>query len=391
MRLRYALFILPVLALLLVFTGTGPWLPQPAANVWIPIEPQTLKGMVPDYEKGPSNTAHAAILFERSTDTVLFGENIHARRAPASTTKVMTALIAIEVGNMDDIVTVSKTAAGVRGSTARLYTGQKIRMIDLIHGLLLNSGNDASVAIAEHIAGSEDAFVAMMNERAKELGLENTQFQNPHGLDEPGHYSSAFDLAILTDTAMNYPLFSQIVSTREYASEHGSFRNTNRLLWSMEGVEGVKTGTTGEAGYCLVAAISGEGMQLISVVLGSSDRWNDSVRLLNHGFNQFQLLTLIERGAVLAEIDLPSAMQPVVAIAEQPVSMVIRSDRAADLDLRTVIDSLAAPIRSGQRIGSIEVSLGDAAESVSIPLVAKGDVVRRTPIRIIWQWLVNLF
>lgn len=389
MQWRHALFILPIVGILLTVTGGGPWLPQPVVQVWIPIEPKIDMQSVPNYQAGPSNVAHAAVLLERTTGTILFGENMHTQRAPASTTKIMTALVAIELGNMNDIVTVSRKAAGVRGSSARLYVDQKIRLVDLMHGLLLNSGNDASVAIAEHIAGSEEAFVAIMNERAKELGLLNTQFRNPHGLDEPGHVSTAFDLAILTDTAMNYPLFSEIVAKREYASQYGAWRNTNQLLWSMEGVEGVKTGTTGQAGYCLVAAISREGMQLISVVLGSSDRWSDSIRLLNHGFDNFQRLTVIERGAILSEIDLPTAMQPLVAIAEKPFAVIVRSDQPAEIDLRTVFDSLKAPIRSGQRIGTVEVAVNASDEPIRIPLVAKADVVRRTPWRILWQWITS--
>lgn len=388
---RRVLLSLPVAALLLALTGPGPWLPGAFELAWLPVAPQAAVRTVPDYERGPHTTAHAAILYERSTGTVLYGKDIHERRAPASLTKVMTALVAIERGNMNDVVTVSRNAASIRGSSAHLYPDQKIRMIDLLHGLLLNSGNDAAVAIAEHIAGSVEAFVTLMNERARELGLVNTQFKNPHGLDEPGHYSSAFDLAVLTDTAMHYPLFAEIVAKREYTSEHRTFRNTNKLLWSMQGVEGVKTGTTGQAGNCLVAAISGEGMQLISVVLGSADRWNDSVRLLQHGFSGFQRLTVVERGAVLAEFDLPSAMQPIVAVAERPVAVVVRSDRPAEINVRTVLDGLRLPVRAGQRIGTVEVSVAPSGETLSIPLIAQGNVVRRTPLRALWRWLSSLF
>lgn len=391
MRLRYVLPLFPLIALILAATGTGLWLPGPVVHVWIPAAPENESILITGYDKGPSNTAHAAVLYERTTGTVIYGKDMHARRAPASTTKVMTALLAIELGRMDDIVTVSQKAASVRGSSARLYPDQKIRLLDLLYGLLLNSGNDAAVAIAEHIAGSEEAFVALMNERARELGLKNTHFENPHGLDAPQHYSTAYDLAILTDTAMNYPLFAQVVATREHVTNHGAFRNTNKLLWSMEGAMGVKTGTTGQAGYCLVAAISGEGMELISVVLGSSDRWNDSIRLLNYGFNEFHLLTLVERGAVVAEIDLPTAMQPVVAVAEQPISVVVRSDRPAEVELQTVIERLRAPIHSGQPLGHLEITLTAEDRQLTIPLVAKGNVARRTPLRALWEWLTGLF
>src|SRR5690606_33671323 len=179
------------------------------------------------------------------------------------------------------------------GSSIHLRPGQEMLLADLIHGLLLRSGNDAAIAIAEHIAGTEDDFVHLMNRRARELGAVNTHFRNPHGLDEPDHFSTAFDLAHLARLAMILPTFKEAVGLREYrpASPVGPWRNTNRLLWGLDGAEGVKTGTTGRAGNCLVAAASRDGMSLISVVLHSRDRWEDSRRALEWAFASFHLVT----------------------------------------------------------------------------------------------------
>lgn len=382
------LFILPVvLSGFVISHGIGGQSKHPAAQVWLPIDLSGIR-MLPNIEEGPHHTAHAAILYERSTNTVLFGHNIHQRRAPASLTKIMTAIVAVENGVLNDIVTVSANAARTPGSSANLYAGQQIRLIDLLYGLLLNSGNDAAVAIAEHIAGSVEAFAEMMNERAREMGLQNTQFRNPHGLDEPGHYSTAYDLALLTDAALNYPQIAEIVATKEYQwNETLYWRNTNRLLWQMQGAEGVKTGTTGQAGNCLIAAVSDDGMQLVSVVLGSSNRWADSERILNYGFSHFHRLTLVEKGEVVAEVPLPTGMGPLVAVARSPLAVIVPSDEPLDVEFRTVLDNVRPPVRRGERVGHLEVIIQDGEHGFTLPLVAGHDIARRTPARVLWEWL----
>src|SRR5690625_2296738 len=328
MRLwRPFLFIIPIMLFILLTMNADVAQLVDAESVWIAIDPQPNTRFIPQYEQGTHHTSHAAILFERTSGTVLFGTDIHERRAPASTTKIMTALLAIELGHMDDIVQVSRYAAGITGSSAGLYVDQRLALLDLMHGMLLNSGNDAAVAVAEHIAGTEERFVALMNERAQQLGLHNTHFRNPHGLDEPDHYSTPYDMALLTDTAMHHALFAEIVAKKEYSYVHGTFRNTNRLLWSMDGATGVKTGTTGQAGYCLVAAVNREGMELIGIVLGSSNRWNDAMRLLNYGFDNFQRLTVFEAATVMSELNVPNMMRPLPVMIDRDVSVVRSEER----------------------------------------------------------------
>src|SRR5690606_15208617 len=308
---------------------------------------------------------------------------------PASTTKILTAILALERSRLDEIVTVSRKAASTPGSTARLYPGQKIRMIDLLHGLLLQSGNDAAVAIAEHLAGSEAAFVSWMNQRAAELGALNSRFQNSHGLDKPGHFSTAYDLALISRIALVYPTFAEIVRKRTYQYEGQTWTNTNKLLWRFEGLEGIKTGTTSGAGYCLVAAASQDGMQLISVVLGSNNRWDDSSRLLSWGFEEFHLLTLAQQGEMLARIPLADGMAPVVAVAGGPLAVVVRDRDVSRVTTRLEIDpGLRAPIRRGDTVGAFHVYIdGNLVKKIS--LVAGADIARRTPWRMLWQWLTG--
>ena len=359
----------------------------PAAHVWIPLEATSELAWIERFEQGPSITAQAAILIDNATGTVLYAKNPHQLRAPASTTKILTALLALERGGLDDIVTVSRRAAATTGSSAGLYTGQKIRMIDLLHGLLLRSGNDAAVAIAEHVAGSEGEFVRLMNERARELGARNTRFRNPHGLDEPGHVSTAYDLALLGRLALLYPTFAEIVAKQEYNFGNDTWYNTNRLLWSYEGVEGIKTGTTSQAGYCLVATATQNGMQLISVVLGSSDRWSDTRKLLDYGFQNFHIVTLADQGDVVARLPLERGMSPVVAVASKPLAIVVRDEDVPHISAVWQINpGLRAPIARGQAVGTARVYVGSELVK-EVTLVSATRVDRRSLFGVLWRWI----
>lgn len=350
---------------------------------------------LPDYTKGPSISASSAILLEGTTGTVLYAKNEHVRRPPASTTKILTALLALEEGNLRDVVTISQRAAGVRGSSAQIHPRQRIPLADLLHGLLLPSGNDAAVAIAEHLTGSEAEFVRKMNLRARELGALNSHFANPHGLDHPDHYSTAFDLAMITRVAMLYPQFGDAVSkTKHDASFDGSrwsWYNTNRLLISFEGAEGVKTGTTGGAGYCLVAAASRDGRRLISVVLNSRNRWNDAANLLEYGFQQFHLLPLSQKGQKLADIAIQGGLyQKAAGIAQNTTYKVVPNRNIEAVRSEVVIEKTNAPIKRGQRLGEVLYMLGDDVIGKT-PLVASDSVPRATPLNRFLYWLKRHF
>jgi D-alanyl-D-alanine carboxypeptidase (penicillin-binding protein 5/6) len=234
----------------------------------------------------PALSAAAAVLADSDTGQPLLVLNPDQPRAMASTTKIMTALLALERSNLTDQVVVSPTAL-VGEASMGLQVGEMLTVEDLLWGLLLNSGNDAAVALAEHIAGSEAAFVALMNQRAAELGLRNTHFANPHGLDAPAHYSSARDLWRLAEAAMAYPKFREIVAAQAHTAAGHPLWTQNELLGAYLGADGIKTGTTDQAGQSLVASVTRNGRRVIATILGSQDRYADARTLFDAYFDRF--------------------------------------------------------------------------------------------------------
>lgn len=258
-----------------------------------PVSSRTLKLINAD--RSPETLARAALLMDVTTGKVIYAKNPHERRAPASTTKIMTAIVALEKGRLTDIVTAGPNVKKVEPVVIGLDPGDKLTVEQLLYGMLLNSGNDAAVAIAEHIGGSIPKFADLMNAKAAELGLKNTHFINPHGLDEDGHYSSAFDLAILARAALEHPVFERMVATKEYRIEgpvRWVFKNSNQLLGSFPAADGVKTGYTDAAGRCLVSSATQRGHRAIGVVLYSGSMYDDSSALLRYLFDNYDWQTL---------------------------------------------------------------------------------------------------
>lgn len=244
--------------------------------------------------KEPDVNSRACVVIDRKTNSVLFGKNENSKKKMASTTKIMTATIIIEKCNLTDTIEISKKAAGTGGSRLGLKTGDKITVLDLLYGLMLRSGNDAAVALAEYAGGDINGFAELMNAKALELGLTNTHFETPHGLDSNEHYTTAYELALLSNYALNNPTFAKIVGTKNYTiTINGSpkdLSNTNELLGNMEGVYGVKTGFTNGANRCLVTACKRNDIDIICVVLGADTkkfRTIDSIKLINYVFNNF--------------------------------------------------------------------------------------------------------
>ena len=249
--------------------------------------------------KEPDVNSRACVVIDRKTNSVLFGKNENSKKKMASTTKIMTATIIIEKCNLSDTIEISKKAAGTGGSRLGLKTGDKITALDLLYGLMLRSGNDAAVALAEYAGGDINGFAELMNAKALELGLTNTHFETPHGLDSNEHYTTAYELAILSNYALNNPTFAKIVGTKNYTiTINGSpkaLSNTNELLGNMEGVYGIKTGFTNGANRCLVTACKRNNMDIICVVLGADTkkfRTIDSIKLINYVFNNFVVYDL---------------------------------------------------------------------------------------------------
>jgi D-alanyl-D-alanine carboxypeptidase (penicillin-binding protein 5/6) len=238
--------------------------------------------------------AKAAVVMDVETGRVLFSKNPYEKLPMASTTKIMTTLVAVESGKLNETVKVSNRAAFTEGSSIYLKPGEALTVEELLYAIMLRSGNDASMAVAEHIGGSVEGFVEMMNQKAKEIGALNTHFANPHGLDNPQHYTTAYDLALIASHALRNSKFAEIVKTKNktisgppHVNWDRAMQNKNKMLWQYEGGDGVKTGFTNRAGRCLVSSATHEGWQLCSVVLNCGPMWEESTHLLNYGFGNY--------------------------------------------------------------------------------------------------------
>ena len=248
----------------------------------------------------PEINSRAAIVFEKSTGTILYGKNENEQRKMASTTKIMTCVVVLEnISDLSQIVTVSRKAAGIGGSRLGLTTDAQITVNDLLYGLMLCSGNDAAIALAEFVGGSVEGFASLMNNKATELGLTNTHFVTPHGLDNDEHYTTAYELALLTNYALKNETFRKIVSTHSCSvtinNSPKMLHNTNELLGYLDGVYGVKTGFTNGANRCLVSACKRGNMDIICIVLGADTkkfRTQDSIKLIEYAFSNFEMVDI---------------------------------------------------------------------------------------------------
>lgn len=252
-----------------------------------------------DSAEEPNLNSRAAIIYDRNSKEVIYGKEENTKRKMASTTKIMTCMVVLEKGELTDTVIVSKKAAGTGGSRVGLKTGDKVSVQDLLYGLMLCSGNDAAVALAEHMGGSVEGFADLMNEKARQLNLSNTHFVTPHGLDNEEHYTTAYELAIMADNALKNNTFSSIVGTKNITininGKPRNLSNTNELLGSMAGVYGVKTGFTNGANRCLVTSCKRENLDIITVVLGADTkkfRTQDSIKLINYAMNNYKEINM---------------------------------------------------------------------------------------------------
>ena len=248
-------------------------------------------------------SAENAIVMDAATGRVLFEKRADEQSLIASTTKIMTALVVCEQCNVLDRIRIPKEAVGIEGSSMYLREGEVLTIQELLYGLMLQSGNDAAVALAIYCGGTVEGFAEMMNDKARQLGLGDTHFVNPHGLDNPGHYSTARDLAKLAAYAMENPIFSRTVSTKTVKLGQRSLTNHNKLLWRVEGADGVKTGFTKAAGRILVSSAVRDGRRLVCVTINAPDDWNDHKALLEDGFSRYQIQTLVRAGDVLGTVD----------------------------------------------------------------------------------------
>ncbi len=325
--------------------------------------------------EGVSVSAKSAVVIEAATGRILYQKNAHEKMPMASTTKIMTAIVAIENGNLNDTVVVGPNASGIEGSSIWLSVGEKMTLSDMLFGLMLASGNDAAVAIAEHVGGSLDAFVELMNQKAQEIGAYNSHFANPNGLPADNHYTTAYDLALISAHAMQNVMFQEVVKTQyktlpwEGHEWNRVVKNKNKILWNYEGGNGVKTGFTEAAGRCLSAAAQREGMQLVSVVLSAPDMFNDCMTLMDYGFNNYDNSLVVKAGELIGEVSVREGIEdsfPVYTMED--IYYPLTQEEIEKLNKRVYIDdNVAAPVQKGQSVGHIDLWLGeDKIQSVAL-------------------------
>lgn len=321
--------------------------------------------------------AKSYILVDFNTGRILAEKNSDKKQPMASTTKIMTAIIALENGDLSSKVKVSKRAASVGGSSFGLAAGDEISLENMLYGLLLCSGNDAAIAISEHIAGNVENFVKMMNEKAIDIGALNTHFENPHGLDSPYHYSTAKDLVKISCYAWRNPKFREIVGTNEKIISEENFKrkihNTNKLVRQFKTVNGIKTGYTSQAGKCLVSSAVKNKLHLISVVLGAQDHFSTSQKLLKFGFSNFTLKKIIKAQENYSKIEIENGIKKELSLmAEKDISIPIAKKDSIDLKI-VALKKIRAPVYKYQPIGELQVFI-NGNYICSTPLVASEEL-----------------
>ncbi|MGI2295766.1 D-alanyl-D-alanine carboxypeptidase family protein [Paenibacillus sp. GXUN7292] len=313
-------------------------------------------------------SAKASALIDVTSGRLLHSENGDKPMRIASLTKIMTAIVAIEHGNLQDMVKVNKSAVGKEGSSIYIQLNEEMSLSNLLYGLMLRSGNDAAVAIAEHVGGSEEGFVHLMNEKASYIGLANTSFKNPHGLDQDGHYSTANDLAVLTAYALKNKAFAEIVKSKEKTAPNPHedwdyrWKNKNKMLTLYEGADGVKTGYTKKALRCLVSSATRNKHQLVAVTIAAGDDWNDHRLMLDWGFEHFKLEKLAQKNKQLRGYPYQ---------AGQTFYYPLKQVEAEQIEVKVIPFKDVKPFRFGMR-GKMEWYLNNEAIG-SIPIYdAKG-------------------
>ncbi|NBI08534.1 D-alanyl-D-alanine carboxypeptidase [Colidextribacter sp. OB.20] len=347
-------------------------------------------------ERAPGVSAASAVLMDADSGRVLYEKDGHTRRPIASITKLMTALTALESGHsLDETVTVAREWTGAEGSSLYLRPGERIPLETLLYGLMLRSGNDAALAIAGWCGGSVEGFVAQMNQKARELGMEDTAFINPNGLNEEGHYSSAWDMALLARACLDNEILAKIAATRSITLGTYTFTNHNKLLWRYEGCIGLKTGYTEGSGRTLVSAARREGTTLICVTLNAPSDWADHTALLDWGFASYEARTLARAGERVGQLPVSGGLIPVCPVETAgALTAALAAGETAEVAYELDETALEAPVRAGTRVGEA-VCYVNSEELARLPLIAAADVPRDQAgpsgwLGGIWERITNL-
>ena len=325
-------------------------------------------------------SADCAVLMDAETGRLLYTKNADKRSLIASTTKILTALIICEQCNVLDRMCIPKEAVGIEGSSMYLQEGEILTIQELLYGLMLHSGNDAAVALAIYCGGTVEGFTQLMNDKARQLNMQDSHFSNPHGLDAPDHYSTARDMAVLTAYAMKNPIFAKTVSTKSVRISNRSLRNHNKLLWQMEGVDGVKTGYTKAAGRILVSSATRQGRRLVAVTINDANDWKDHISLLEKGFSNYAVESVISAGEQLGWVEVLSGdISRIPVCTTNGFSYPLSQDETVQIIVQAP-EFAYAPIAAGQIAGTAYILIdGTVVGKVPVCYAQTTEISREQP------------
>ncbi len=352
------------------------------------------------YAKNEINIySRSYISYERNTKTVLLGKKINDKVPMASTTKIMTAILLLEYGKLDEYAIASKKAQSITGQQLNLKDGDKISLNDLLYAIMLYSANDGAHVVAEHIGGSVEEFCKMMNKKAKEIGCINTNFTSPHGLDNPNHYSTPYDLALITDYALNIPKFKQVTSTKNYTikinENSREIRNTNRLVHEDNDITGTKTGYTNNALYCLVANKKYADKDIIVVLLGantSNQRFDETRKLLNYSLENYEIVDIRKYLKEFIEVDIIKGKERTYRIVPNEIKDIcIKKSDKENIDVKYyVLENINAPLTKNKVLGVADVLINNNSV-LKIEYIISNHVEKKTNIDYFCYILNNLY
>jgi D-alanyl-D-alanine carboxypeptidase (penicillin-binding protein 5/6) len=362
----------------------------PAQTVPTPTSPMPLSAVTAG--PAPAIKAASAVLMDADTGQVIYAVEPHVRRPNASTTKIMTAILFIEKCPMDAIVKVKKDATSTPYTSLNLRPGEQICAKDLLIGMMVRSANDAAVVIAEHVAGSVRKFAKMMNRKAKALGCRNTHFVTPNGLYSKGHYSSAYDLCVITRYALRYPIFNEVIAIRKHVIDSRSINkkdlvviNRSKFLRDYEGADGVKSGYVKQAGHCYVGSATRGGWRLLSAVLKSDNASRDTATLMDYGFNHFEPVTVVAANEPCADVEVAGGLHQKVSVGTKADFRVVVPKLQRHVTTRFKFQPVTAPIEKGDRVGQV-VAIVNGAAVATADLFALQDVSVCLGRRV-WSWM----
>ncbi|MBZ9635892.1 D-alanyl-D-alanine carboxypeptidase family protein [Clostridium sp. FP1] len=337
--------------------------------------------------------AISSIALDCDSKLVLYEKNAYTPIEIASTTKIITCLVAIKCGDLNKKIVVSEKAASIRGSEIGLKVGEEITLKELLYGLMLRSGNDAAIAIAEGVSGSVDEFLKLMNEYALEIGLLNSNFESPHGLDSSNHYSTAYDLALVTAKAKEIKLFNDIVSSKDIdAKEYGfnrSYHNINKILYLLPNATGVKTGFTGKAGKCLVTSVKIQNREVIIITLNCTPRWKETEKISKYIDKNYEYKKVISKDDTLESLNIKNGVSSVQIASKGDIIVPVKKDENIEIKIKKPLYEIIAPVQLGEKLGRVDIYSNNKLLFTQA-LVAKNSVARKNMFRQKLDEIVNL-